>query len=823
MFDFINPGLLWLGLAGISLPIIAHLLSKRRYDVVNWGAMQFLELRQNARRKVLLEQLLLMALRMGLIALLALAFMRPWAEGAWFSKAVSSQNRDVVLIIDGSYSMGWEGGSQTPHQLAVAAAKHVLEDVGSSAAVALIDARDTPRVLIEVPTRDFGLVRETLNTLPAPSGTADLPAAMRKAVQILSRTSNLAREIIVITDRQAKSWRADDEQLWTTYDDLLTQPAVRPRTWVMEVGTANVGNRVNFSISGVELNREVTAVGYPVRVQAKIKSTGNKKTLLRKAFFEVDGQRLADKTQTKSLAPVGDATVEFEYAFSKPGSHRLSLVLQPDNLPGDNRADAVVVVTEAVPVLLVDGDPHPQDLIQSETVFAHSALTPEDNPAPWVQADVVSRQNLDSKLDDLKQYGAVFLANVSRLSDQQIHALSKYTAQGGGVFFALGNKVDAAHYNGTLYNDGNGLLPASLGEIRENQDETKQTVQVANTSLQVSWMQPFTLEADSDLCEARFSHRWTTSPAEKETLTDSEGGRPQSRSASEGESRVSRTDAVSLGEAVVAARLNTGEPFLISRKYGRGRVALMSTAIDADWGTLPAKDDYTPLLHEIVFFLSSSKSNRNVDVGTPLVLELPEQTDVSNHAFFAAGDTPLEFTTGGIVNKQRIIRLDNTSLPGVYAFARKTKEGKRDFTSPAEYFVVNFDRSESDLTSLTDEQRESLAKPGNADGPHSAEADVEPRMTFVHDREEMIAAMLKDHSRSEFWWILLLVFLGILVFEVVMTRRMVQGGHAVDEFGTAALQPDDSGSHGTQPGGFAPPPLPKRRSTGGAPSHRFTS
>ncbi|MCA9022389.1 MAG: BatA domain-containing protein, partial [Planctomycetaceae bacterium] len=40
-FDFLNPMML-LGLLGISLPVLVHLLSRKKYDVVQWGAMQFL-------------------------------------------------------------------------------------------------------------------------------------------------------------------------------------------------------------------------------------------------------------------------------------------------------------------------------------------------------------------------------------------------------------------------------------------------------------------------------------------------------------------------------------------------------------------------------------------------------------------------------------------------------------------------------------------------------------------------------------------------------------------------------------------------------------
>ena len=79
-FAFFNPWML-IGLAGIALPLLVHLLSRKKYDVVEWGAMQFLELGRNAKRRVQLEEFLLMLLRMTLLALLAFALARPWLSG----------------------------------------------------------------------------------------------------------------------------------------------------------------------------------------------------------------------------------------------------------------------------------------------------------------------------------------------------------------------------------------------------------------------------------------------------------------------------------------------------------------------------------------------------------------------------------------------------------------------------------------------------------------------------------------------------------------------------------------------------------------------
>ena len=66
---FAQPWML-LGLAALVIPIIIHLLNRRRFETIDWGAMQFLQISKVTRRRLFLEELLLMLLRMGLIALL---------------------------------------------------------------------------------------------------------------------------------------------------------------------------------------------------------------------------------------------------------------------------------------------------------------------------------------------------------------------------------------------------------------------------------------------------------------------------------------------------------------------------------------------------------------------------------------------------------------------------------------------------------------------------------------------------------------------------------------------------------------------------------
>ena len=79
MMTFLSPLLIWGTLLG-AIPIIIHLLNRRRFRRVEWAPMHYLKLTiQRNRRRIQLEQLLLLLLR---IALLGAAVLLPGAAGA---------------------------------------------------------------------------------------------------------------------------------------------------------------------------------------------------------------------------------------------------------------------------------------------------------------------------------------------------------------------------------------------------------------------------------------------------------------------------------------------------------------------------------------------------------------------------------------------------------------------------------------------------------------------------------------------------------------------------------------------------------------------
>jgi len=306
------------GLAAMALPVLAHLISRRRFDIVQWGAMQFLQLGRKTRRRIRLEELLLMLLRMGILGAIAFAMARPWASGGAIGKLTGRVSRDVVLVIDGSYSMGWKGPVETPHAKAIQWAHQCLDTLRPGDTVSILDVRDQVRPVIETPSGDFDYARNQLDELPDPAGSSNLASGLRQAVQILSRSNNVSREVILLTDQQRVPWKLEDAYQWTRIEDTTKQMTVPPRLWVVDL-VGEVQDRVNVAVGRLELSRELTVPQFPIRVRATLSQT-NSETKRVTAHFEVDGQRIAAQSQAIDLPAMARPRSSSNTASRKPAA-----------------------------------------------------------------------------------------------------------------------------------------------------------------------------------------------------------------------------------------------------------------------------------------------------------------------------------------------------------------------------------------------------------------------------------------------------------------------------------------------------------------------
>jgi len=197
---FLAPLLLTLGVA-VSVPLILHLLQREQGPRVIFPAMRYLQRaeRENARR-IRLRQILLMALRLGLIILLVLAAARPFLR----SGGTDHEPTAVAIILDNSPSTGLIVGEE-----------RVLDQLKARALETLSRARPEDRFWVlraGAPWEPAVMSgpREAISRVEATevsAGSADLISTIERARALLATgAEGRPAEIHLLTDLQANSF-----------------------------------------------------------------------------------------------------------------------------------------------------------------------------------------------------------------------------------------------------------------------------------------------------------------------------------------------------------------------------------------------------------------------------------------------------------------------------------------------------------------------------------------------------------------------------------------------------------------------------------------
>ena len=148
---FLNPLLLF-GMAAIAAPILIHMFMNRRIKQVVWAAMQFVQASvQKNKRRMRIEDLLLLALRCLILILLALALARP-VIGRVSDARGGKGGETAAIAIDNSYSMGQSDSSASRFDQARVAAEQVIDSLPAGSSVAVLLFSDVVRASIAEPT-----------------------------------------------------------------------------------------------------------------------------------------------------------------------------------------------------------------------------------------------------------------------------------------------------------------------------------------------------------------------------------------------------------------------------------------------------------------------------------------------------------------------------------------------------------------------------------------------------------------------------------------------------------------------------------------------
>jgi hypothetical protein len=724
--NFLNAAML-AGVAALAIPLLIHLFHKSRFKVVKWGAMHLLAavVRTNQKR-IKIEQWILLAIRCAIPAILALMMAKPVWQGA--KQMLGEQPTSTAVLLDNSYSMEAGRAGITNFSIARDEAQRLVGELkpGSEACVFLMGEG---RGLLDHSSRDLSAVTKALGKVGAGYGVARVPAALDFVAGALDKMTGNARQVVMFTDFQKVSFPASDEKILSASLKRLKDLKFPPTVTLWDVG---VEAKENVAIESLDFPQLMVGVGQKAQIRANIRNFGETARPDLRVTLKVDGKEKPGTAGSQlSLAARSAGQVLFTHVFDKPGSHVVEIETEADLVKADNRYLASIPVRDKLSVLLVDGAPGttPDDL-KSETGFAQIALSPfasgKVEQADLIQARAVPVSGLNAK--GIAESAVVVLANVAKLSDDQLKALELFVMQGGGLLVFTGDRTDAAWWNGPF---ARSLAPLRLGSMagdpagKPGATTAKVTAErFGNPALEI-----FNDPRNGNLSDAEIK-AWYRFKAPERT------GGP--------------------GDPAILARLDSGDPFLAEKIHGEGRVIACATTLDSDWNSLPARPSYLPLIQRLCVYLASSVyPPRNLQVGEQLVSFLPADT-AGKKALLTLPDTRTVELLIVKKGERGVVEYPQTQRPGIY-----TLQPPGNPAPPPLHYVVNAERTESDLTRMTEAETKALAKTHD--------------LKIVRSAAEFKALDKAQRYGLEIWKPVLLVLLILLFAELILQQLFARG------------------------------------------------
>jgi Aerotolerance regulator N-terminal/von Willebrand factor type A domain/CARDB len=683
--SFLHPAIL-AGLAAVSVPIAIHFFNKFRVQKTRWAAMRFLqESVHQSRRRLQVEDLLLLVLRCLVVIALALAFAQPVLRSLAPDAVGADGPSTVAVLLDNSASMGQSNGIETRFEQGRKAIREELDHwpANSQAALYLVSNQVSP--LVAQPGSNFSRFRRSLELATLSDRSTDLAQGIRAAGEALKASPSHHREIAVYTDSQSSAWKGLDEiqQFAREHPDITLKPVILGH-----------GGEENLAVVGLQSEGGVPAAHQACRFRVDVANFGKQAAEGVRVTLSADGEAPSDETLIPHLEPGATQSVSLHVRFAAAGFHGITATIPPDRLPVDNQRSIALQVVDRLHVLLVEGSTE-APLAEQSSYFLANALA----PVPSTQSATFYVKIHTTPLTSLAQTSlaasdVVFLCNPGAISDPIAQSLKTYVHDGGNLVIFPGPKTDPAKWNASLSD----LLPATLGTLKK-----------AETPLA-------TLQPDG------FDHPVTTFWNDR-----NEGGLNGITFTGYFPLDPVKADVTTGRKPMIILRLSNGLPAVIESPFGHGRVVIFNSAATPQWNNLPLHPAFVPLMQRLMGYLTRQQSARLVLApGETFELPVPMELLGKDFAVIRPGPDTTKRPAGRVDldDQKAVIRYRDTENVGAY----RIFIGSDD--RPAAVFAVQMDPAESDLRQEEDAKIDNLKR---APQLENAPASVAPSLKVSHE------------------------------------------------------------------------------------------
>lgn len=584
--SFLTP-LFLAGLTALAVPVIIHLINRERREVVPFPSLMFLQrIPYRSVRRQKLRHVFLLVMRCLALAILVMAFARPFVRRPAAAHVAASGAREVVVLMDRSYSMG----AGEHWMRAQDAARRVVASLAPTDRATII-AFDNDAAAVTPPTADQATLNAAIGALhPGAEGTRYAPA-LKLASQILGGSNLPRREAVLVTDFQRLGWTSQEDVSLPTGAILTTVDVAAADSVLPNAAVASV------TLLRTEGERDRATVA------ARLTNTGTT-PLDADATLELNGR----VTETKHAAIPAHGTTQVRFtATAIPSGTTTGVVrLTPssaagDRLPADDRYYFTIAADAGVSVLLVEpSSPRP-----NESLYLTRALDIGDQPS--FRVDVRKVGGVTAA--DLAGRSLVVFDEVAPPGGELANRLREFVNDGGGVLVVAGDALPESEWNRAW----GSMLPGAIGSVVDRSGDAGGTLAWIDYDHPV--FDIFNAPHSGDFATARFL-RYRRLTMHADSAAHGTSAPPDSISASH-----------------VLARFDDGDVALAEQRVGRGKTLVWTSTLDNYWNDLALQPVYLPFVQQLAKYAGRYSGARPW-------FTAGEVLDLSRHAELAPGGRP---------------------------------------------------------------------------------------------------------------------------------------------------------------------------------------
>jgi hypothetical protein len=609
-----------LGILGISIPILVHMLTRQQKKRIKFSAVYLLfQAKNRTVKRARPNRLLLLFLRCLGIIFLCLALSNPLFSFGGKEEFKYSAPTANVIILDDSYSMGHKSKANNLFTKAIEVLESIVENSSLNSSYSLVLAAQPSTIKLDW-TSDQGRIKTLLKNLEPSNASANIGEALTKSYELLKSATHPKKRILIVTDKDKNGW-IDMKFPDTQISDALV---------INIIDLSNKKTGVNEAlVKNVEVTQEFLTNSKIIRIKAQIENLLNDRAINKlPVSLWINGRQ-----ENKSFIdlPPGETTDhEFSIPFSDNETISGYIKIADDSLNINNKRIFSFQPDQKVKVLVVDGDPR-SIAHQSESFYIERALNPFSTSISDIEPTLSTLSELPRR--QLNLFSVVLLSNVKELPFDYERKLENFVLRGGALFISMGDQIDPKFYNEKMA----ALLPVTLKTLKIASSSDKSFHFLDKTSNHPV-LKIFSDKTLKEMKEISFTSLYNTEARGKSAYT-------------------------------VPLKFSNGLPAIIESEFGKGKVILFLSSLDRDWNNFPIQPTFLPWIQRWIKY--SAKSLENITKNAFLV---DEQFEFETEGTIHYIKSPSGMIESLLKNKDGKIIYTDTRSPGVYSLFQETSE-----------------------------------------------------------------------------------------------------------------------------------------------------